>query len=81
MHILMTTNNFPISDLIGKGNQCIGVDVAASAVAPRDKVTGNSLGLDGPDALVLKAMECLIRGGFPFTESFVPVTVRENLTK
>ena len=81
MHISVVTNNIPVSRLVGKGNQCIGVDVTASAIAPVYEITGNHLCLYGPDSLVLDALECLIRGGFPLAVGSMPLPIGENSAK
>ena len=47
MHISVVTNNIPVSRLVGKGNQCIGVDVTASAIAPVYEITGNHFAFTG----------------------------------
>lgn len=78
MRLVAVAQYVPAGSLAAEGKQCLCVDVTASGAEPGDELPGSHLCLDGPDALVLQALEILLSSGFPFAESRVPMTVRED---
>lgn len=72
MHLSVAACVFPVGDFVGERQKCVGVDVSPGAPAPIGELGGSHIGLNGPDALALDALECLLRGGFPLGEGGMP---------
>lgn len=71
----------PHGALIGERHQCVGVDVTATGPAPSNEIVRADVRLDGPDALVLEALERLFGGGVPLAVGGMPSTFGKDAAK
>ena len=78
MYLAISACKVPGRGLVGVGQQCLGIDVASGPPAPGGKVGTAHFGLDGPDTLVMQALQVLLRSGFPFPEAGVPAAVGQE---
>lgn len=61
--------------LVAEGGECVGVDVAPGAPAPRDQPIRVDVYVDGADSRALQALLVLLGGGKPLRVRGVPAAI------